>query len=200
MPPASAPERAPRRVALYGGSFNPPHHGHVLIATWALASGRFDEVRLVPAFGHAFGKALAPFEARCRMVAAACAHLGERVVVDPIEGRLPAPSYTVDTVRALLAEAATAADDLALTLVMGTDSWIAREKWREWPALLALLAGRVLVVGREGYPAPTDVDVPFTLPDVSSTAARARLAAGAADTTLVPPAVLAIALGEGLYP
>lgn len=195
MPPASAPEARARRVALYGGSFDPPHHGHVLIATWALASGRFDEVRLVPAFGHAFGKRLAPFSARCQMVAAACAHLGERVVVDPIEGRLPAPSYTVDTARALLA----AEPSRALTLIMGADAWVDREKWREWPALVALVGARLLVVGREGYAAPRDVDVPFTLPDLSSSTLRRRLQEGKADTTMAPPAVLALVREGGLY-
>ena len=83
------------RVALYGGSFDPPHQCHVLVATWALCRGGVDEVWLVPALGHAFGKRLTPFETRCRMAAAAVAHLGPRVRVEPIEGRLPAPSYTM---------------------------------------------------------------------------------------------------------
>ena len=54
-------------VALIGGSFNPPHVGHLLAAHFVRATEPVDEVWLVPADEHPFGKPLAPFEHRLRM-------------------------------------------------------------------------------------------------------------------------------------
>jgi len=183
------------RVALYGGSFDPPHQCHVLVATWALCRGGVDEVWLLPALGHAFGKRMAPFETRCRMAAAAVAHLGPQVRVDPIEGRLPVPSYTVDTVRTLLVER----PELEVTLVMGADAYADRPRWKDWSALEALVGNRVLVVGRgeaAGNGLPNEV---FTLPDISSTEIRRRVAAREPYWWMVPEPVLTIIEREGLY-
>lgn len=183
---------APRAVALYGGSFDPPHHGHVMAATFALGLGRFDEVRLVPAFGHPFGKRMSPFDLRCRMVEAAVAHLGDAVRVEPIEASLPSPSYTVDTVRALLAR-----ERLAPTLVMGADSYASRHAWREWAALERLVD--LLLIGRAGVADPPDAPVATRLPDLSSTEVRRRVAAGEPIGWMVPPAVEALIDAHGLY-
>lgn len=180
-----------KRVALYGGSFNPPHQCHVLVATWVLCRGGVDEVWLLPALGHPFGKALAPFETRCRMLASAMAHLGPRVRVEPIEGTLPAPSYTIDTVKALLARE----PDLELTLVMGADAFAERHAWKSWDALERLIGGRVLVVGRGADAGTAD----FALPDLSSTDIRRRVAAGEPYWWLVPEGVRAIIEADGLY-
>lgn len=194
----------PRRVALYGGSFDPPHNCHVLVATWALCRGGVDEVLIVPALGHAFGKRLSPFETRCEMLAAAVAHLGAHVRVEPIEGRLPAPSYTVDTVRALIAESAA---PLEITLVLGADAYAERERWKEWPELERLLGGRVLVVGRganstvasESNGSVVERACDITLPDVSSSEVRGRVASGEPYWWMVPPSVQAIIERDGLY-
>lgn len=185
---------AKKRVAFYGGSFDPPHMAHVLVATWALCRGGVDEVWLAPALGHAFGKELSPFFTRCRMVAAAVRHLGPRVVVEPIEGRLPAPSYTIDTVEALLRE-----HELELTLVMGADAWAEREKWKRWSDLEALVEGRVLVVGRGEQVVDRGAHEVFTLPDLSSTEVRRRVAAGEPYWWMVPEPVAEIIEAEGLY-
>ncbi len=186
------PSAVPRkRVALYGGSFDPPHQCHVLVATWVLCRGGVDEVRIVPALGHAFGKQLTPFATRCEMVAEAVRHLGPHVQVEPIEGRLPVPSYTIDTVRALLAS-----EDLELTFVMGADAYAERERWKEWPELERLIGGRMLVVGRGEESAPNEV---FALPDLSSTEIRRRVRAGEPYWWMVPVGVQAIIEREALY-
>ncbi|MFO0748615.1 MAG: nicotinate-nucleotide adenylyltransferase [Myxococcota bacterium] len=190
------------RVAVYGGSFDPPHVAHVLVATWATCLTRdggpaFDEVRLVPVAGHAFGKKLTPFEVRCAMLADAVRHLGPRVVVDPIEASLPAPSYTVDTLRAMVARE----PGLEATLVMGTDAWADRRKWREWDALAALVGGRFLVLGRAGAADPDDgsVSVDVHLPAISSTEIRRRAKAGEPYEWMVPMEVAARIARDGLY-
>jgi nicotinate-nucleotide adenylyltransferase len=182
-----------KRVALYGGSFDPPHMAHVLIATWVLCRGEVDEVWLLPVKGHAFGKALRPFEVRCRMVAAAVEHLGPQVRVEPIEDTLPVPSYTIDTVRALLAR-----EPLELTLVLGSDEHAKRHQWKAWDELEALVGGRVLVVGR-GAEAAGLPEVAFAIPDVSSTEVRRRVAAGEPYGWMVPEAVREMIEREGLY-
>src|SRR5690606_32016933 len=85
--------RAMSAWAIFGGSFDPPHVGHVLAVTWVLSTQPVDEVVLVPALEHAFGKPLAPFAHRRRMCELAFAPL-RRVRVDPIEAELGGASYT----------------------------------------------------------------------------------------------------------
>lgn len=184
-----------KRIAIFGGSFNPPHVAHVLCATLALCSGEFDEVRLMPVADHAFGKALLPLMTRCRMTEAAVAHLGPRVVVDPLEGALPAPNYTVQTIAHLLA----LDPALKITLIMGADTWLARHRWHDWSRLEALLGGRLMVFGRAGTEDGAEVPVDFTLPDISSTEVRRRVAAGEPYWWMVPEAVAAMITTEGLY-
>lgn len=191
--------RPVKRVALYGGSFDPPHQCHVLVATWALCRGgaggsTLDEVRLVPALGHAFGKSLTPFDVRCAMLTEAVRHLGPRVVVDPIEGSLPVPSYTIDTVKAMMAKEPSTA--IEVTLVMGADAWAERQRWKAWHELETLIGGRVLVVGRGAEAGPEGA---FALPDVSSTEIRRRVRAGEPYWWMVPEGVRAIIEREGLY-
>ena len=59
------------RVAIYGGSFNPPHVGHVLAVAYVLATAEIDEVLVVPAFQHPFSKELAGFDDRFALCEAA---------------------------------------------------------------------------------------------------------------------------------
>lgn len=190
-------ERPKERVAIYGGSFDPPHQCHVLVATWVLCRGGVDEVWLVPALGHAFGKRMTAFETRCRMAEVAVAHLGPYVRVEPIEGRLPVPSYTIDTVRAIISERPDV--DVEVTLVMGADAYAERERWKSWPELEALVGGRVLVVGRGDAAGASAANEVFKLPDVSSTEIRRRVAAHEPYWWLVPEAVATIIAHEGLY-
>lgn len=181
-----------KRVALYGGSFDPPHMCHVLIATWVLCRGGVDEVWLVPVKGHAFGKNLRPYDVRCRMIGAAVRHLGPQVRIERIEDELPVPSYTIDTVRALLAR-----EPLELTLVMGSDEYSVRHRWRAWSELEALLGGRILVVGR-GEDADAGAAA-FSVPSLSSTEVRRRVADGEPYWWMVPEPVREIIEAEGLY-
>jgi nicotinate-nucleotide adenylyltransferase len=55
------------KVACYGGSFDPPHVAHVLLAAYVLTVEAFERVLVMPVFSHAFDKQLAPFEHRLRM-------------------------------------------------------------------------------------------------------------------------------------
>jgi len=192
---------ARRRVAIYGGSFDPPHNAHVLAVTWCAclldADGhpRFDEVRVVPVYGHAFGKALTAFETRVAMIADATRHLGARVVIDRIESTLPTPSYTIDTLRAMRERE----PELEATLVIGADAWAERRAWRAWDELTGLLGGRFVVLGRPGAPDPEDAGVEVRLPELSSTEIRRRVRASEPYWWMVPAAVADRIAREGLY-
>src|ERR1700710_25515 len=89
------------RIALYGGSFNPPHLGHELAAFYVLETANVDQLWFVPCFQHAFEKALQPFEDRFRMCELAAAALGPRARVSDIERELGQASRTLRTLRAL---------------------------------------------------------------------------------------------------
>src|SRR6185436_15273951 len=90
------------RVALYGGSFNPPHVAHQLAALYVLETQPVDELWFVPCFKHPFEKALEPFEDRLEMCRRAVAPLGPRARVSDVEGRLGGESKTLRTVNELL--------------------------------------------------------------------------------------------------
>ena len=77
------------RVALFGGSFNPPHMGHVLAVAYVLGVGLVDRVLVVPVFEHALGKQLVPFQHRLEMARRAFGWL-PRVEVSTIEEQLGA--------------------------------------------------------------------------------------------------------------
>lgn len=170
------------RVAIYGGSFNPPHVGHAMVAAWLVWTEQVDEVWLVPTFHHAFDKPLAPFERRLSACAALAGLIGPRVKVEAIEATLPAPSFTVQTLDALAARH----PGVELRLVVGADVVPQLPMWRAWDQI----ADRYhpIVVGRAGF-GPGDRGPSF--PAVSSTEIRRRLAAGERVDDLVPPVVLA---------
>ena len=185
------------RVALFGGSFDPPHLCHVLAAAYTLWRADVDEVWVVPVYRHAFGKTLSPFEIRCAMLEAALAHLGPRIRVHRIEEQLgrqsTEPTYTIDTVEALLAEH----PELELTFVCGTDLFLHRHRWRRWEDLKDRL--RFFVLGRDGNPDPDGVTVHTHLPALSSTQIRAHVASKQPLNHLVPPSVLALIKTHRLY-
>ncbi|MDP2306395.1 MAG: nicotinate (nicotinamide) nucleotide adenylyltransferase [Pseudomonadota bacterium] len=178
------------RVAIYGGSFNPPHVGHAMVASWIRWTGRADAVWLLPAYHHAFEKVLAPWEARVRMAQALADTLGPWCRVERIEEVLPVPSYTVNTLGVLAARH----PQHELQLVVGADVLSQLPQWREVERLLASFP--LIVVGRQGWPA---VEGAPCFPDVSSTEIRERVAIGAGFAHLVPTAVRAIVDEERLY-
>ncbi len=167
------------RVGILGGTFNPPHVGHALLAHAMLATEKLEQLWIIPVFQHPFGKTSADFEARVEMCRLAFAHLGEAVKVVEIERALPKPSYTVQTLSALHAVRA----GIRPTLVLGSDIVPELPRWRD-PERLPQLS-RIVVVPRQGAPllhVPSDLDIKvyrgFRLPKVSSTAIKKSLGSG----------------------
>ena len=186
------------RVALFGGSFNPPHVAHQLVALYVLETQPVDELWFVPTFAHPFGKTLAPYDDRIAMCELAAAPLGARARVSRAEAELAArpgfvTSHTLDLVDYL------AAQGHALRLVVGTDILHDAAKWHRWDDVVA--RAPLIVVGRAGHalpPGSTATDV--TMPEISATRIRDLLARGASDVTgLVPGAVLRYIAEHTLY-
>jgi nicotinate-nucleotide adenylyltransferase len=104
------------RIGILGGSFDPPHLGHQILALASLSTLPIDALWVIPCANHAFNKSLTSFEHRYKMCELAFSHLQSTHVLD-IEYRLPAPSYTLHTLETILK----LRPDLSLTLVMGSD-------------------------------------------------------------------------------
>lgn len=181
-----------RRVALLGGSFNPPHVAHLMAAYWTLATQDVDEVWLLPSWRHPFGKALAPFEDRVRMCELAARAL-RGVAVCTAERDLaddPQVGKTARTLEHLVAKHPT--HDFAL--VVGADLLPDTVKWYRWERVTEL--ARVIVIGREGHPPVAGAP---SLPAISSTEIRARIARGEDVSALVPRKVRQYVEENGLY-
>ncbi len=177
---------------LYGGSFDPPHMGHLLAAAYVLAT-RPGDLWLMPSARHPFGKHLTGFghrEAMCRLVAGL---LGPRVSVCTIEAELPGDGRTIDTVLALSERH----PERRWRLVVGSDVLHDRHAWKRWDDLVAMAP--LIVLERGGVPVPEGFEPEIRLPEVSSTEVRRRLALGQSLEHLVPWPVLDYVSEHGLY-
>jgi len=182
-----------KEIGLLGGSFNPPHVGHLMAAWYVLATEPVAEVWLLPSYRHPFGKELASFADRvemCRLAAATIRGLHvctaeAELADDPLVGR------TARTLEHLRRKHP--AERFAL--VVGTDILGETDKWYRWDRVQEL--ARVVVVGRQGHETGAG-DRPL-LPAVSSTEVRDRLWRGEEVSHLVPRRVLAYAREKGLY-
>lgn len=182
---------APRRIGLFGGTFDPPHTAHVELARLARDALALDELRWIPA-GRPWQKArsITPAEHREAMVRAAIE--GEpRFVLDRCELERDGPSYMVDTVQALQARE----PDARWVLILGQDQLAGLHTWHRWRELLARV--ELAVADRPGAAAAVDPEVaavtrqavPLPLRDIASTDIRARVRQGLPIAELVPPAV-----------
>ena len=182
------------KVALLGGSFNPPHVGHLLAAHYVRATQGVDEVWLMPAFQHPFGKALESFEHRLRMCEAMCRDTSGWLKASTVEQEVAergGTGYTVETLTYLVERYPQA----AFTLILGSDILRDLPNWKSFDRIQQLV--KVLVLYRAGYPAPDTIGPPVA--EVSSTQIREMMARGEAPTQLVPSVVLDYARKAHLY-
>jgi nicotinate-nucleotide adenylyltransferase len=190
--------RAAERIGVFGGTFDPPHVGHVSVARDVADALELDRLLWIPA-RHSPLKPDAPAtpdHVRVRMVQAAAA-VDPRFQVDTRELRRPPPSYTVDTLEELRAEVGPEAE---LFLVMGVDQYDAFDAWHE-PDRIRRLA-TLTVMDRDGTGTSHvegAVVVPVRRVDVSATEIRRRVREGVALAGLVPEGVAQIVEEEGLY-
>jgi nicotinate-nucleotide adenylyltransferase len=182
------------KIGLFGGSFNPPHVGHVLLASWAASTRDLDRIWFVPTYRHAFGKSLVDFELRCRMVELSIEPFADWAELSRVEAELGTESRTIDTVRHLMR----VRPDDVFHLVIGADILLEAHKWKQFDRLRQLAPFHV--AGRRGYTVP-DREFALELPEVSSTEIRAALASGDLDfcRDRVPRKVLDFIVEQQLY-
>jgi nicotinate-nucleotide adenylyltransferase len=140
-----------RRVALYGGTFDPVHAGHMAVARGLLLLFALDEVLFIPAYvaPHKRDRRVSPALDRYAMLALATQG-EERFRVSTFELSAPERPYTVETLSSFREREGRAS---RLFFVMGADSWEEITTWREWKRVLTLTDQ--IVVTRPGYELPT---------------------------------------------
>ena len=132
-------------VALLGGSFNPPHVGHLLAAHYVRATHAVDELWLMPAFLHPFGKALAAFEHRVVMCNLLCADASGWMKTSEVEREVKSDGRTADTVAFLKSRH----PQMRFSLIIGSDILLDLPAWKEIERLKAL--AEFIVIHRAGY-------------------------------------------------
>lgn len=186
------------RVALFGGSFNPPHIAHELVALYVLETQPVDELWFVPVYQHVFGKELAPFRDRvamCKLVAKA---LGPRAKVSRAEETLAKrPGFQGSRTLDLIEHLHEAHPGIELRLLIGSDILGDTKKWYRWDAVAA--AAPPIVIERPGYPVPKRLKSAVPMPDISSTQIRKALASGRRLGDLLPARVMEYIEAKQLY-
>lgn len=200
-----------QRIGLYGGTFDPIHVGHLLIAEQVREQLQLDQVRFIPAATapHKLEHAAADGKQRLEMVELAISG-NPHFVADDRELQRGGTSYTVDTLASVQAELPQA----DLVFIMGSDSLDELHTWRE-PERICQLAF-VAVVARGGHPAP-DVSqltrylpaqqraqaaehvIPMPQIEISASDIRQRLAVGRSVRYQLHPAVEAYIAAQQLY-
>ena len=190
------------RIGIFGGSFDPIHIGHAIIAQHIISSGVVDRLWLMvsPVNPLKVGKERQVADTdRLRMVEMVSRPM-EGVETSAFEFTMPKPSYTIDTLNALQAKF----PDDEFYLVIGGDNWQVFSKWRNNEEILAKY--HVLIYPRLGY----EVNIPDELKErvqlvdapiieLSSTEIRERLAKGQSVRYYVPDEVLGFIERKQLY-
>lgn len=204
---ASAEFEGCRRLGVMGGSFDPIHYAHLLVAEQVREHLHLSHVVFVPAASppHKVDRTLAPAEDRYLMTVLATAD-HPHFSVSRVELDRPGPSYTLHTVRALKA---LLPDGAEVFLIVGADMVLALDSWHQPDALLD--EAQVAAVPRPGFAlqqlfqrlgperAARITIVPVPALDISATVIRERLAAGGSARYLCPPPVLDYIAKRGLY-
>lgn len=200
-----------QRIGILGGTFDPVHLGHLIMAEQCREQAELDQVWFLPAARppHKAESELTPFHRRVEMLQLACA--GQPAFrVEELEKNRPGPSYTADTLEAIAARQA----DLDLHFIVGSDSLVDLPYWREPVRIVARAA--LLIVARPGFAVQPleEVRAAMKLPaeaplrlrviesplvEISSTDLRRRAATGRSLRYQTPRAVEAYIEQHKLY-
>lgn len=186
------------RTALFGGTFNPLHNGHLAIAQSVLEQGLADEVWILITPCNPWKKDQALLDDRLRydMVAQAVKEM-DGVRASDYEFKLDKPSYTANTLRRISADY----PDREFILTIGADNWVKFHNWREADFILKNYP--IIVYPRQGYPIEnvsdnvTLLDCP--LMDISSTQIRQMVQDGTPINEFVSASVARTILEKKLY-
>ena len=190
---------ATQTIGIFGGSFNPVHIGHMMLASYLTQWGYVDEVWLTlsPLNPLKDAAELLPGIKRLAMLSIA-AKGADAIDICDIELSMPKPSYTIDTLRVL----AERYPEYRFKLIIGSDNWQIFDRWRSAQQILDDFG--VLVYLRPGYPVDKRhidgmevVDAPMA--HVSSTFIRQAIAKGRNMNYFLPAGVYKYILDNKLY-
>lgn len=200
-----------QRVGILGGTFNPPHLGHMILAQDAAEAFELDQVWFLPCAqpAHKPGSIVAPAEHRIQMLQA-CVHGDPRWHLSLIEIERAGISYTIDTLRQLTKDH----PDIDWHFIIGADTLLELHSWKSIEDLLPLCT--MVSMRRPGFPAAEELRNQIQLPspwpdrlveqlfdghliDISSTEVRKRVALGQSIRYLVPAGVEGYILANRLY-
>jgi nicotinate-nucleotide adenylyltransferase len=175
------------RIAILGGSFNPPHLGHMFMCQYVLATGRADEVWLMPVYKHAFGKKLLNYGDRMAMCDAMAKEFRRKSVQTcgiEMHTLINGVNRTLSTIMALKREY----PNYEFSLVIGSDVYWERASWHEFDKIKKL--ADLIVIGRVGYECPIHSDDTIQISNISSSDIRKRIAEDKPINHLVHSSVL----------
>lgn len=184
----------PEKIGLYGGSFDPIHNGHLILARDAMERLELDRVVFLPAriSPHKLDRSPAPPEARCEMLAAAIK--GEPgFEMDACEVEREGPSFTIDTVRLYREKF----PEAKLYYFIGDDNLPELDSWRDIAHLRELV--RFVVLSRAGMPFLSEFPLITRLVEISSTEIRNRIARGRSVDYMTPTSTCDVIKRLGLY-
>jgi nicotinate-nucleotide adenylyltransferase len=178
-------------VGILGGTFDPPHFGHLGMAVNVLSTRQVGEIWFVPCLTHRFGKAPAPFADRmamCRLLISG----QEKMCVSEVEAELNRPGYTLALVKRLMADH----PGHTFRLVAGQDIYHQRDKWHHYDEIAAIAPP--IYVARVGEPPIPEPTVPAP-PDVSSSELREMIASRTPVDGLLPKTIIQYIEAHHLY-
>ncbi len=183
-----------KKIGIYGGTFDPVHHAHLILARDALEALGLDEIIFVPASISPLKKTAPVASGELRLAMLRAAIKGEpKFVVDDCELRRPPPSYTIDTVE----EVRQGHRHTTIYCLIGEDNVQTLKKWHRFDELEEMV--NFIILGRTGQPPTSSYPVIDRKIDISATEIRKRVASGRSIRYLVPPAVEEIIRREKLY-
>jgi nicotinate-nucleotide adenylyltransferase len=183
-----------KKIGIYGGTFDPIHHAHLILARDALERLGLDEIIFVPAAISPLKKTAPVASGELRLAMLRAATKGEpKFVVDDCELRRPPPSYTIDTIE----KVRQGNRRTAIYCLIGEDNVQTLTKWHRFDELEKMV--RFVVLDRTGQPPTSSYPVIDRKIDISATEIRMRVASGRSIRYLVPPAVEEIIRREKLY-
>jgi nicotinate-nucleotide adenylyltransferase len=182
------------RIGIYGGTFDPVHHGHLILARQAMEEFKLDRVVFVPAAESPFKIHNHTAPARDRLAMLRLAIRGEgRFSVDPVEIERGGISYSIDTVKSFRSRDPAA----ALFFLVGEDNAYRLAEWHRFEELRKLVSF-VLLSRSEGFQSPEYPVVQRKI-EISSTEIRNRVANQESITYLVPESVMRYIEEHQLY-
>ena len=182
------------KIAIYGGTFDPVHHAHLILAREAIETLDLDKVILVPAAISPLKKAAPVARGEVRLAMLRAAIEGEpEFEVDECELLRPPPSYTIDTVE----EICRRERDAAIYCLIGEDNVEQLPRWHRFAELEKMV--RFVVLDRTGKQPSHSYQLIRRRIDISATEIRGRVAQNESIRYLVPKSVEEIIQREKLY-